>query len=186
VFQQQMPVADRHHQQNFATILAAAFVALQGTVPTADEAMQWIAEYAPAMQRHAEDNERDNAVECLEHLKAHIVERYPLGRWIATAFSGADEEHQVRDAQRITQAYGIKKGDEQVVYIRHGAPNVDELFRHTVWRERGWQRALRGLDDAFSPKDPVRFGGNDKARAVAIPARYFSDDLIEYSGGGEY
>jgi hypothetical protein len=55
-----------------------------------------------------------------------------------------------------------------------------------VWRERGWQRALRGLDDAFSPKDPVRFGGNDKARAVAIPARYFSDDLIEYSGGGEY
>ena len=52
-FQLKMPTADRHHRQNFATILAAAFIALEGRVPSEDEVSQWIADYAPAMERHA-------------------------------------------------------------------------------------------------------------------------------------
>jgi hypothetical protein len=62
------------------------------------------------------------------------------------------------------------------VCIRNGAPNINAIFQNTVWREQGWQRALRALDDAIKPGNPIRFSGKDKSRAVGIPSTYFSDD----------
>jgi Bifunctional DNA primase/polymerase, N-terminal/Primase C terminal 2 (PriCT-2) len=190
-FQLKMPIADRHYRQNFATILAAAFIALHGRAPTADEVSQWIADYAPTMERHAEDSARDNAIECFEHLQAYIVERYSLGRWIATAIldpPAEDTNYRAADAARITQTYGITvkdvKGDKFVV-IRNRSPNIEAAFRTTVWAEGGWQRALRGLEGATNPENPVRFSERDKSRGVGIPLSYFSDDEpVPGSGSG--
>jgi hypothetical protein len=184
-FQSQMPIADRHHRQNFATILAAAFIALEGRTPTEDEVNQWIADYTPAMERHAEDSARDNSLECFDHLRDHIIERYTLSRWIATAMLDGGE-YRTNDADRIIHAYGIAVKEiegETFVCLRNGAPNINNIFTNTAWWGRGWQRALRALDGAVSPRDPVRFGGNDKSRAVGIPATYFAgDDPIESTG----
>jgi hypothetical protein len=184
-FQLKMPIADRHHRQNFATILAAAFIALKGRTPTEDEVSQWIADYAPTMERHGEDNARDNSVECLDQLRDHIIERYPLSRWIATAMQDSDNQYRTEDAERIIQMYGIavKEIDNKMfICIRNGAPNINAIFRNTVWWGHGWQRALHALNGAITPKNPVRFGG-DKSRAVGIPIAYFEDsDPIEYTG----
>jgi hypothetical protein len=188
IFQQTMPVADRHHRQNFATLLAAAFITLERRAPTSLEAKQWIEEYAAAMEHHAEDSARDNSIECLDRLRDYIIEHFPLSRWIATAAVTGDE-YRTDDALRITSMYGIaiKSIDGQtVVCVRNGAPNIDAIFKGSVWQDRGWQRALRALDGTISPKDPIRFGRMTKARAVGIPFSYFEeDDPIERPGGAE-
>lgn len=191
-FQRKMPVADRHHQQNFATLLAAAFIALERRAPNADEVGQWIASYAHTMERHAEDNARDNSTECLDHLRDHIYEHYPLSRWIATAMEDSnDQKIRSEDALNIVQAHGIAVKDvdgKTVIFIRNGSPNIDAIFQRTVWRERGWQRALRALDGAFTPSNPIWLGDQAssrvKVRGIAIPVTYFAaDEPIMWAGG---
>ena len=45
------------------------------------------------------------------------------------------------------------------VLIRNGSPNIDQVYRNTIWEGRAWERALRSLDGAFSLKNPVYFTG---------------------------
>ena len=84
----------------------------------------------------------------------------------------------------------MKEFEDQVfVVIRNRSPNIEAVFRHTAWSRGGWQRALRALDGAISPENPVRFGADDKSRGVGIPATYFSnDDPVKYAqtGAAEY
>jgi hypothetical protein len=178
-FQLEMLAADRHHQQNFATILAAAFVALNGKPPTTTEAQRWIDDYSPTMERHADDNERDNPLECLEQLKAYVTDRNTLGTWIATALQPEDttDERQTREILNVFGITVMEIDDEEMVCIRNRSPNIDLIFRGTVWREYGWQAALRRLDGARAPRDPIRFSKNrdDKHRATLIAARYFPE-----------
>jgi hypothetical protein len=144
------------------------------------------------MERHAEENERDNPLECLAQLTAHIVtdymDRHTLGRWIATALNPS-REYDEKKAQQILSMYGIVVkeilsigGDEpkKMVCIRNGSPNVDAIFRGTKWRELGWEGALRRLDGAGASRDPIRFSNNsnDKRRATTIPAHHFTDEPI--------
>ena len=196
-FQSAMPIADRHYRQNFATLLAAAFIALHGRVPTREEAAERVKSLTPTMIRHAEDSARDNSIECFEQLQAYIVGHHTLGSWIATALLGSPDDAELRkdyriiDAHQTMQTHGItikrlKEFEDQVfVVIRNRSPNIEALFRHTVWSRGGWQRALRALDGAINPENPVRFGADDKSRGVGIPVIYFSnDEPISYGQTG--
>jgi hypothetical protein len=201
IFQLAMPIADRNYRNNFATLLAAAFIALHGRTPTTDEAAERVKSLASTMIRHAEETARDNSIECFEQLQAHIVQHHTLGSWIATALLGPPDDdalketHRIADAHRITLTYGItirklKEFEDQVyVIIRNQSPNIEAVFRYTVWNRGGWQRALRSLDGAIRPENPVRFGVDDKARGIGIPATYFSTDepvLRPQAGEGGY
>ena len=74
---------DRRHRQNISTLLGGAFVALHGRVPTLEEATALAAEFSTTVARHDEENERDDALECLNHLLNHPHEGFPLGHWIS-------------------------------------------------------------------------------------------------------
>jgi hypothetical protein len=197
-FQLAMPIADRHYKQNFATLLAAAFVALYGRVPTTEEAAERVSSLASMMTRHAEDTARDNSIECFEQLQAHIIQHHTLGSWIAIALLGPPDDKELKEQYRIIDAhltmrtYGItirKFKDQVFVVIRNRSPNIEAVFRYTVWSRGGWQRALRGLDGAINPENPVRFGDDDKSRGVGIPVIFFSTDepvVRPQVGAGDY
>lgn len=84
------------------------------------------------------------------------------------------------EANRVLDLLGIMVREidgEEMVCIRNGSPNIDAIFSGTVWRDRGWQAALRRLDGARASEDPIRFSKDreDKRRATLIPARYFPE-----------
>jgi len=177
-----LPSADKRHRDNFATLLAGAFVALHGRVPTVKEAKKWAKEYSPAVEQHAEDIERDNSMEALEHLFAHIIEDYPLGHWIAVAVEYAStgkEPNQI--ARRIIATYDIVvriDGEDRGILIRRGSPNIEKIYDNTMWAGRGWERALRGLDGAFTVKNPVYFrGSRNKSRCVGFPLEFVPEPI---------
>lgn len=188
-FEPAVPSSDRRHRQNCAALLAGAFVALHGRCPSQDEAVAWAAEYAPSVDHHAEEIDRDNSRECLDHLLSYVVEKYPLGHWIALARQdlGTDDLRRI-DAERITRIYDIVIKDtdaDWAALIRNGSPNVEKVFQNTIWEGRGWERALRALDGAFSLKNPVYFGGSgQKSRCIGIPGTYIPEP-IEMIGYGD-
>jgi hypothetical protein len=177
MFELVIPSTDRRHRQNIGTLLTGAWLALYGEVPSQEAAEDWAVEYMRTVEHHAEDIERDNSVECLEHLFAHVVDHYPIGHWVAVALSNADpDDKQYYDAERVLRTYDMvvsKKAGERAVLIRNGAPNVDAVFRNTMWEGRGWEKALRALEGAFRVKNPVHFSGSgEKSRCIGIPAKY--------------
>ena len=180
VFELVIPSADRRHRQNIATLLAGAWLALYGELPTRDSAEEWAIEYMGTVEHHAEDIERDNAVECLQHLLAFVVDRYPLGHWIAVALSNDSEGPQYYDAERITSTYDmvVRVKDEPAVLIRNGSPNVEAVYKGTLWEGRGWEKALRAHEGAFSLRDPVYFrGAGTKSRCIGIPAENIPEPI---------
>ncbi len=186
-----LPSADRRHRQNISTLLAGAFVALNGRIPSDQEAIAWAGEHASAVESHAEDIQRDNSVECLEHLLAHVVADFPLGHWIAIALLNlTTDDNRYYDAERITRTFDIvvrPSGTHEGVLIRNGSPNIEEIFRNTIWEGRGWERALRALDGAFTVKNPVYFSGTGtKGRCIGIPRHFIPDPIETIADGEEY
>jgi hypothetical protein len=177
------PSSDRRHRQNMATMMAGAFVALNGRVPTAEEAQDLANEFAGTIEVHAEELDRDDAQECLDLLLSFVVERFPLGHWLAYVHEHDDrEDNYLIDARRIVQMHGMvirQGGNERGLFIRNGAPAIDKIFQNTRWAERGWMRALRQLEGSFTPKNPIYFGHlgrrGQKARAIGLPLDFIPE-----------
>lgn len=173
---------DRRHRQNMSILIGAGFVALNGRAPSDEEAQALATEYAPAAERHALEAHRDDAQECFDHLLSYIIEGHPLGDWLAALRdeqSGHRNNHS--DAERIVTAYGMRVivgGDAEGLYIANGAPGLREVFRDTPWAQRAWQSALRKLDGAFTPSNPIQFRVLGKKRALGIPLSYLPDESV--------
>src|SRR5262249_42483606 len=148
IFESLLPSGDKRHRQNFATLLGAAFVALHRRIPSNIEATSWAEEFATSLEQHAENIERDNSLECLNHLLAHVVDHFPLGHWIATArLDLSADDNRYFDAERILRTFDViakPSNEHDGVLIRNGSPNVEQVFRGTIWEGRAWERALRG------------------------------------------
>ena len=188
IFDRHLLSANQRHRKNFSTLLGAAFIALNRREPSDVEAGSWAESYLGALEQHAEDVDRDNSLECLQHLLAYVVEGYPLGHWIAVSLLN-DEQHQhYYSAEKIMRTYEIiakPSNDHGGVLIRNGSPAIETVFRGTVWEARAWQRALRAVDGAFSLKNPVHFSGaSAKSRCTGVPIQYIPDP-IEIQGPSE-
>jgi len=171
---------DRRHRQNMSILIGAGFVALNSRIPSEEEAQALAAEYAPAVERHALEVYRDDAQECFDHLLSHVVEGSPLGHWLAAVRDeqrGRRNDHS--DAERIASSYGLRVntgGEVEGLYIANGAPRLAEVFRDTPWAQRAWQSALRKLEGAFTPQNPIQFKILGKKRALGIPLSYLPDE----------
>ncbi|MCO5158544.1 MAG: hypothetical protein M9945_17655 [Aquamicrobium sp.] len=181
---------DRRHRQNMSILIGAGFVALNGRIPTDEEAQALAAEYAPAIERHALEVYRDDAQECLDHLMSYVVDGYPLGHWLACL---RDEQQRrgndFADAERIVANYGMRvnaEGEAAGFYIANGAPAMEEVFRGTPWAQRAWERAIRKLDGAFVPRDPVHFTMLSKKRATGIPLSYLPEKPLPLGAKGPF
>ena len=63
-----MPPVDSRHAMNMAILLSAAWVAINGRVPTDDEAKAWLSENGSLVQHHSEAHEENDEIACLNHL----------------------------------------------------------------------------------------------------------------------
>jgi hypothetical protein len=188
VFIKALPGIDSRHRKNIATLLAGAFVALECRGPTEAEAAATAETYRGSIQLHAEAFERDDSMECLQHLFAYPVEKQTLGFWLSVALAGAEDR--LRDqrwlkepATRIPRNFEIvvRTGDEAGFFIRNGSPAVEAIFRDTKWARGAWERALRKIDGYFAPKNPIHFAAaKSKSRAIGLPIELLPElDLEE-------
>jgi hypothetical protein len=70
------------------------------------------------------------------------------------------------------------EGEAAGFYIANGAPAMEEIFRGTPWAQRAWERAIRKLDGAFTPSNPVQFKMLGKKRATGIPLTYLPEEPL--------
>jgi len=189
VFMKAMPGIDSRHRKNVATLLAGAFVALEGRAPTDEQAAAMAETYKSSIELHAEAFERDGSAECLQLFFAHPVELHTLGFWLAAAL--ADVEGRLEDtkvlqpqAKRIPRNFEIvvRMGEEPGFFIRNGSPAVEAIFRDTKWARGAWERALRKIDGYFAPKNPIHFAATkNKSRAIGLPIDLLPElDLEEF------
>jgi hypothetical protein len=126
---------------------------------------------------HAEAFERDDSMECLQHLFAYPVEKQTLGFWLAVALAGVEDRlpdnRALKDgATRIPRNFEIvvRAGEEPGFFIRNGSPPVETIFRDTKWARGAWERALRKIEGYFAPKNPIHFAAaKSKHRAIGLP-----------------
>lgn len=176
-FEPAIPSGDARHRRNIATLLGGAFVALHGRAPSEQETKAWASEYAATVALHAQDIERDDALECLDHLFSQVVQDVPVGSLLAEALRKTRHNRPGHEhAQLAVRGLGMvirREGEHAGLYIRNGSPGVEKLFKDTVWADRAWERALKKLDGAELPKGPVYFPDfGQKARCVRIPLSF--------------
>jgi hypothetical protein len=188
VFMRALPGIDSRHRKNIATLLAGAFIALEGRVPADAEAAAMAETYRVSIELHAEAFERDDSMECLQHLFAHPIEKQTLGFWLSVALAGQEERLPDQrwlkaPAMRIPRNFEIvlRTGDEAGFFIRNGSPAVEAIFRDTKWARGAWERALRKIDGYFAPKNPIHFAAaKSKSRAIGLPIELLPElDLEE-------
>jgi len=179
-----IPVVDRRHKQNMAALLAGAYVALNKRVPDEIEAKAWVEQHLSAIEQHAEELDRDDAAESLEHLLSHIVEAYPLGHWIAVAHEAPEsssDDNATANARRIMQMFGMtfwNDGRTAYFVISNQAPQVEKAYSFTHWDGRAWLRALRKLEGVIVPAVPLHFPHLGRSgRGTAVPVAYLPDRI---------
>lgn len=193
VLKAEMPPTDSRHKLNMATLLAGAYIALNGAVPTAEQSREYILEYLPAIERHALAHERNDAMECWNYLIAYQVRRtdtsYPLGHWLATALKQARKDdyggNTISDAQKILIEHQMRivlDGDNIGLLVANGAPPIDAIFESTKWRKGAWKRALGQIAGVFTPKNTVRIKGlPEPVRCIGIPFSLLPEPIDEPS-----
>ncbi|MDP4027162.1 hypothetical protein Q8W71_31785 [Methylobacterium sp. NEAU 140] len=175
-FEAEMPGMDARLRTNIATLLGAGFAALHGRVPTTDEVVAEVAEFAATTAEHAEEVSRDDSLEALHHLLAHPIGDSSLGQWIARERRDWIEKN-ARDespSARILASLDITMsvfGNEPGFFLARGAPGINKIFERTKWEQGGWMHAIRKYEGAFSPVNPIYFS-NIKSKARAIGVRF--------------
>ena len=186
-FKKALPGINSRHRQNVATLLAGAFVALNRSAPSEEQAGTMADAFMPSVEAHAEAFERDDAMECLQHLLGHIVEKNTLGYWLAAALQdkrGELKNDEVQNAaRRILRNFDIlvrPEDKEAGFFIKNRSPAIEGVFQETKWGRGAWEKALRKLDGYFAPSNPLHFGGSrGKARAIGLPLDLLPEVEIE-------
>lgn len=188
LFRQAMPAIDSRHALNMATLLAGAFVALEGRAPNQDDAAQWVEQNAELIEHHAEAHEEDDALACLNHLLGSSAGKHPIydqrlatvGELVQLAITDRKKDGQSFFDTTSLHQFGIRVDNPDSVVVANKHAGLDKIFAQTRWASGAWKTALARIDGTTKPKDPMRFGG-PKERAAIIPAHYFPnpDDIEE-------
>ncbi len=198
VFRKVMPLLDSRHRLNIATLLGGAFVALNGCSPTEMEAEDWVETYGETIRRHGQAHERNDPMECLNHLFAHPVRGeeggdMPLGHWIAkevAAVQSGQKPDAMRDSQRILAKYEMRiwhRDGSQGVVIRNGSTAIDRVYTGTKWANGSWKRAIEQVPGVFHPANPIRFPGvSNKHRGTGMPLDVIPEAIDDASKHDEF
>lgn len=198
VFDAELGESNQRTRLTFATMLAAAFVALNGRVPSETEAREWAAEYLPTVSHHAAERaDRDNPTEALDHLMAHIPhgERHNLGAFIRWSMTGTSDYWRT-EAQRVTRNHGIetqKTDDGWEVLIVNRAPQIEALFDRTPWKSGAWMSAIRRVDGVEGTTNALWVAAVGKTSRCTVVPGYLIPEVPEPEAeplqgfpGGEY
>jgi hypothetical protein len=132
-----------------------------------------VADFAATTTQHEDDMDRDDAFECLHHFFAHLINGVTVGQWLARALHAEGDGRDRQEAERVVDSLDVvirKREPEPGVFLLKGAPGLDRIFANTKWAEGAWVHAIKKLNQAFSPKNPIYFPTiTKKARAIGLP-----------------
>lgn len=197
VFRAEMARIDSRLRQNMSTLLSGAFVALHTRIPSEAEAVEWVKRLVPTIEHHGLAHERDDAMECLEHLFGHLIRSgdgtdFPLGHYIATelaAVQRGERDNHLRDSYRVMATHELKlylMDDHEGLLIRNQSPAVDRIFRDTRWAGGSWKKALGQIVGTFSLERPQPFPGvTGKHRSVGLPLHLIPEPIANPGNKGE-
>lgn len=197
LFRAELAGIDSRLRQNMSTLLAGAFVAMKARTPSETEAKEWVGRLMPTIELHGQAHERDDAMECLEHLFGHLVRNgdgadFPLGHYIATelaAVQRGERDNHLRESYRIMATLEIKlylKDDHEGVLIRNQSPAVDRIYRETRWAGGSWKKALGQISGTFSLDRPQPFPGvTGKHRSVGLPLHLVPEPIANPANKGD-
>jgi hypothetical protein len=192
IFRQAMPGMDLRYRDNMATLFAGAFIALHGKEPSLDEAKEWTASFADTLHLHGEALDRDDTQECLNYFFAHVIDKYPVSYWVAEElnFRRESKPSSGYDSARILSILGLKLrtgNEEPGLIMQNGSPGIEKIFSGTKWGSGAWQKVLRKIPGAFSPRTPVYFSGTGKkSRAIGLPLEVISSSLNRPMADGDF
>jgi len=192
-FKSAMAGVGERHRKNMATLLAAAWVALNGREPRSDEAEKWVEDHSGVMELHGEAHSRDESAEALEHLLSHrerttrvitegaesrtIYEEQTLRAIIGQAYEAGTPVLEGTDIRvkhgwdGVDRGTGKNAASDDYLCLRVGSAFLNDIFASTKWSD--WSTALRKLEGAVEPRDTQRFGRVGKQRALLIPVRHW-------------
>lgn len=184
VFKAEMPHVDSRLRQTMASLLAGRFAALNRRAPSPFEAKVDLETFGETILSHQRDQDRDNALECLNYLLSHVVRdgdgvEQTIGRWLAdelTRLQGGDRRNSSAASKIILDQHQIRffvgRGQDGFL-VRNGAPPIDAIFRGTKWADGAWMRALGQLKGSFKLDAPQRFANlPSKHRSIGLPLAF--------------
>ena len=198
LFRAELSGIDSRLRQNMSTLISGAFVALHARVPSAIEAAEWVTRLMPTIEHHGQAHERDDAMECLEHLFGHMVRSgdgtdFPLGHYIATelgAVQRGEKDNNLRDSYRVMATHELKlylKEEHEGVLIRNQSPAVDRIYRDTRWAGGSWKKALGQIVGTFALERPQPFPGvTGKHRSVGLPLHLIPEPIANPTNKGDF
>lgn len=166
---------DNRLAKNIATVLAGAYVCLNEEVPTNQQASEFLAKYPTIVQDNSEPLERDDAIECFDHLISHVVEKKSIGQWLAENYRFQKDGRQnldlIDEAGPFLANFGIRVrvGENSGILIANRNPNVEKAFNNSVWANGAWMKALKKIDGVEVPEHPQSFPGLGKKRCTILP-----------------
>lgn len=165
-----LPAIDSRHAMNMSLLLAGAWVALEGTIPTEEESASWVEEHMAVILAHDIQHEQDDTKDCLNHLLASMLdyrEDKSIGSMIWSVMYHVDPGPWDADTETLKNR-GIRI-DEDMLTVANNHPRLNDIYRGTRWEDRGWASALLRIPGARKSDHPVRFGNGVKERAVMVP-----------------
>ncbi|MCG5240079.1 hypothetical protein ACIU1J_01870 [Azospirillum doebereinerae] len=165
-----------------AVALAGRDLLLHDTPPDSDSMEEVVASLGPRIGAMlADDDEDDDARQCLNHLMTFIPDHWRSGTraTVGDLLAVARTEHEGSGENgKALRTYGLRvaiepDGPVLLVANRHGG--LRRIFHGTRWAEGGWIGTLRRLGtDVTATEKTERFAGG-VSRATRIPARYLPE-----------
>ncbi|HRI76624.1 MAG TPA: bifunctional DNA primase/polymerase [Alphaproteobacteria bacterium] len=171
-FTRAMPPMDSRHATNMATLLAAAFTALNAKAVSKEEVQAAISEVADLIDLLAQAHEDNDAMDCLNHLLCFNTGDITIGALVNDARGPGNA--QMSGLFPGLELYGIRVKKEGVL-VANKHPGLDQIFRNSIWASGAWVSALRRLPGALSDDIRIRFSGGMQQRCTLIPHVLFEE-----------
>jgi len=172
------PSVDSRHAKNMATLLAGAWVLLNGKAIDEAEANKLIAEHDKAINMLAEAHEEDDSFACLDALLEYQVpEDTILGllRRATGRRNGHNSEMLMDNGKSELERLGLRVVDNKLL-VPNSHRGMTTIFAGTLWEGGGWASSLGRLPGAQRGSQR-RFSGQQRSLCTELDLGALLDGL---------
>lgn len=172
------PAVDSRHAKNMATLLAGAWVLLNGKAIDEPEAAKLIAEHDKAINMLAEAHEEDDSFACLNALfEYQVPDDTILGllRRATGRRKGHNSEELMDIGKSELERLGLRVVDHKLL-VPNSHRGMTTIFAGTLWEGGGWASSLSRLPGAQRGSQR-RFSGQQRSLCTELDLGALLDGL---------
>ncbi|MCE7998826.1 MAG: hypothetical protein HEP70_08215 [Rhodobiaceae bacterium] len=172
------PAVDSRHAKNMATLLAGAWVSINGRAINEVEAGNLIAEHDKAINMLAEAHDEDDSFACLSALLEYQVPDDTVLGLLQRATGrrkGHDREQLMDVAKSELERLGLRVVDYKLL-VPNSHRGMTTIFAGTLWEGGGWASSLGRLPGAQRGSQR-RFSGQQRSLCTELDLGALLDGL---------